>query len=230
MDVVNIIYFESKIIIREQKDLLKFENANELITKRDINLYTSTISQVIKHVIKNNKYHNIFKHNFDGNGLLAGGTYINTIDNIFENHVVLYNGDIRISEQVTVDGKFNFKHLNTSLNYDIKATPLNSDFNPKIVANIEPVIDNACFKFLFYCYYDKIYNKSIDYEIKTSVNDTRGTLKYNVDNAPIGLSIDENTGVISFNISTIGVYNFTVNCSDSLLELTKSIPMEIEIV
>ena len=207
------------------------ENISKPYTK--INRVTTPISMF-------NLHHDIFFYLYDilplfeanknNNAILSGGTFINNKDTIFDTKVDLYQGEYKIQSQITNDGRFNFKYLNPSYIYDVKATPLNTDFNPRIVSNLKPVIDNSSFKFLFYCHYDKIYNSGNHYIIRTVTYDTRGILKYNIDNPPTGMTIDENTGVISFNISTIGVYNFTVNCSDSLLELTKSIPMEIEIV
>lgn len=168
--------------------------------------------------------------NKNTNGVLSGGTYINNVDTVFESGVDLYQNGYKIDTSITTDGKFKFKYLNPSYVYDVKATPLNTDFNPRIVPNLKPVIDNSSFKFLFYCHYDKKYKSGKPYTIRTVAYDTRGTLKFNLDGAPIGMTIDEKTGVISFNLSTIDTYNFTVNCSDSLLEVTKSIPMEIEII
>ena len=230
MNAVNIIKFESSnyfrvlgtYAIKYSKDLMK---VLENVGYKSVSYEIST-----PHKTDMTKDNVIFAPKLNGHGLLAGGTYINTVDNIFENDVFLYYGDLRIGEQRTVDGKFNFKYLNKNLSYDVKATPLNTDFNPRIVANIKPVDDNTCYKFLFYCNYDRVYVAGSDNIIKTMVYDSKGVLKFNIDNAPIGMTIDENTGVISFSLSTIGTYNFTVNCSDSLLELTKSIPMEIEII
>lgn len=189
------------------------------------------ISNIIYYVASNqHKNLSLFEAKKNKSGILSGGTYINNVDTIFESGVDLYQNGYKIDTSITIDGKFDFKYLNPSYTYDVKATPLNTDFNPRIVPNLKPVIDNSSFKFLFYCHYDKIYKSGKPYTIRTVAHDTRGILKFNMDGAPIGMSIDENTGVISFNLSTIGTYNFTVNCSDSLLELTKSIPMEIEII
>lgn len=165
-----------------------------------------------------------------GNGLLAGGTYINTTENIFENDVTLFSNDIVVSKQRTVDGKFSFGFLNKSLNYDIKATPTNLDFQPRIISNMKPVDDNSCYKFLFYCFHDKEYRKGVSYTIRTVAYDTKGELRYNLDNAPSGVSIDEKTGVITMTINENGSYDFTANCSDLVLGITKSTIISFDII
>lgn len=173
----------------------------------------------------------ISRPSFTGNGKVSGGTYMETVDNVYkENVITLYYRDIRLAQKTTVNGKFEFNFLNTAIQYDIKATPLDITYNPKIRANVQPVVDNSSFRFLFYCYHDKIYTKSKTHNIQTVAFDTLGILQYNIDNPPTNVSINANTGLVSFNISIIGTYTFTVNCIDPILELTKSTIISFKIV
>lgn len=231
MNVTNINSYVSSTPLIKTVSILNYKTSKNIIGLNDKASFLKRNFTTIFDVDSNDSIREqLGSKNFTGNGLLSGGTYINTVDVPFETSVILYNGDKRVKQLSTIDGRFSFNFLNTELAYDIKAIPVNKDINPKLITNLKPVVDNNSFKFNLYCYYDKKYKSGVGYTISLMVNDNRGKLTFNIDNAPTGLSINENTGIISFNISTLGVYNFTVNCSDSMLELTKSIPMQIEII
>lgn len=229
MHVVNYVTFESQTQFNSVVN--SYDYVDVTITKiSDIEFMQP--SEFSVHYTLNSflqKPSDLFKHIHLGNGTLKGATFLKSINSPFkENKIELYFKDSKISETVTIDGLFAFTSLNQNLKYDIKATPLDNSYNPRLIVNMQPQVTNESFKFLFYCLYDKTMKVSTTRKIRTVTYDTRGLLQYSIDNPPIGVSIDE-MGVITVNINTIGDYEFTVNCSDDVLELTKSFTMQLNV-
>lgn len=169
------------------------------------------------------------KPSYDGHGLLSGGTYINSIDTIFESEVFLYNNNLEVASVKTIGGKFKFGGINRDLLYDVKAVALNDDFNPKTFKDVKPVDDDEYYKFDVYANYNNNQIQYIESLIGVYAYDAKNSnLLYSLDNAPVGVTIN-NVGVISLKSRVSGDVNFSVNVTDNSLNLTRNLPLSFNI-
>lgn len=166
--------------------------------------------------------------NYNTNGLLSGGTYINDADTTCESTVDLYHNDVHIERQTTNDGKYKFTRLNVNTSYSLYALPTSGAYNAKVISDLVPIDDNINYNFKFYASYSSDYITSTERYIYTSVFDTKGELIYTLDAPPNGVTVSQ-TGVITVNVPTPGAYNFNVNCICTELKLTKSINININV-
>ena len=85
------------------------------------------------------------------------------------------------------------------------------------------------YKFILYSHYDKpapLY-QHINYTIKASVYNAKSdNVIYSLDGAPANFSIDD-TGVVSVNSKVNGEVTFAITATDTLLELSRSIPIKL---
>lgn len=171
----------------------------------------------------------LYTRDTTGVGAIRGNTYLNEKPNLYESYVILYHNNIEVKRTYTVDGAFEFNHINSNLEYELRAVPLDNEHNPKIIKDVSPFIDNNSYNFMVYALYNDYY-ANIDSSLQLAIRGNKSKdLIFGLDGDSSGISID-NKGLIRFIFTSAGVRNVTATVTDSDLQLTKSFPLAINVI
>lgn len=161
-----------------------------------------------------------------GKGSIIGNTYLNDTSTKIESIVKLFNNGTFIDETRTVDGYFKFSNISTDLTFDVTATPVSGTYHTIKYNDIVPVDDAS----LYNMYIATSYNKTVHtgYTFNVFVYDNISSPIYTLSNAPAGVTVND-SGTVSVG-NNIGKLNFTVDVTDTVLAVTKSLDISLNVV
>lgn len=208
-------------------------NASAILSK----IYPDSMVSTLKTVHSNVQLANganmsmLGRPSYVGKGAFSGATYEGDLNVMIESEVYAAPSTtpwIKFTT-TTIDGKYTISKLNTDVLYDVYAKPVTGQYQTKIASNLKPSDNISSYDYNIRIMHDDIVYQNIPYKFKVHVIDGKGDTNYAISNGTSGVSINSD-GIVTFSSGITGPIRFNVEASDSILSVTKSSTVELNVV